>query len=118
MLKEADESSGKLASMSKNMSTKAGGKKHRSFQIACLGEGSVIGLEDVVVAKSDVHITSLTCLGYEHKTKGFMPEGELYRIEKDFFLSKLQSYSSFMRQLEKQCIENVRDQVRKITFAK
>ncbi len=29
MLKEAEETSGKLASKSKNMSTKSGGKKHR-----------------------------------------------------------------------------------------
>ena len=37
MLKESDETSGKLASMSKNMSTKAGGKKFKMHQIATLG---------------------------------------------------------------------------------
>ena len=80
MLKESDESSGKLASMSKTMSTKATGKKYRVHQIASLGYGSVIGCEDVLVAKSDKHITSLVCLSMK---------GELYRINKDFFFSKL-----------------------------
>ena len=80
MLKESDESSGKLASMSKTMSTKNTGKKYRLHQIASLGVGSVIGCEDVMVAKSDTHITSLICLSMT---------GELYRIEKDFFFSKL-----------------------------
>ena len=100
MLKESDESSGKLASKSKNMSTKASGKKFRLHQIASLGRGSVIGCEDVLVAKSETHVTSLVCLSME---------GELYRIDKEFFFSKLQSYSGFMRKLEKQCLENVRD---------
>lgn len=109
MLKESDESSGKLASMSKTMSTKNTGKKYRLHQIASLGVGSVIGCEDVLVAKSETHITSLICLSMT---------GELYRIEKDFFFSKLGNASSFMKRLEKQCTDNVRDQVRKISFAK
>lgn len=109
MLKEQEESSGKLASKSKNMSTKASGKKYRLHQIAILGTGSVIGCEDIMVAKSQVHITSLVCQSMK---------GELYRIEREFFFSKLQGYSNFMRKLEKQCLDTVRDQVRKIAFAK
>ena len=105
MLKEAEESSGKLASKSKTMSTKATGKKYKMHQIASLGQGSVIGCEDVLVAKSDVHVTTLTCLSMT---------GELFRIERDFFFGKLQTHGGFMRKLEKQCLENVRDQVRKI----
>ena len=76
MLKESDETSGKLASMSKNMSTKAGGKKTRMHEIARLGRGSVIGVEDYIVAKSDVHVTSLVCISHV---------GKLYRIKRDFF---------------------------------
>ena len=62
-----------------------------------------------MVAKSDTHITSLVCLSMT---------GELYRIDKEFFFSKLSNITKFMKQLEKQCTENVRDQVRKIAFAK
>lgn len=109
MLKEQDNSSGKLASKSKTMNSKATNKKHRLHQIACLGRGSVIGIEDIIIAKSEFHVTSLACLSQT---------GELYRIEKEFFFSKLQGYSNFMRKLEKQCLENVRDQVRKISFVK
>lgn len=110
MLKECDTSSGKLASKSKTMSTKSTGKKHRMYQIASLGPGSVIGCEDIMVAKSDTHVTSLVCLSMK---------GELYRIDKDYFMSRLSSgYAGFMRKLEKQCLENVRDQVRKIAFVK
>lgn len=94
MLKESDESSGKLASMSKTMSTKSSGKKYRVHQIASLGQGSVVGCEDVLVAKSETHITSLVCLSMK---------GELYRIDKEFFFSKLQMHQSFMNRLEKQC---------------
>ena len=100
MLKEADESSGKLASKSKNMSTKAQGKKYRHHQIASLGSGSIIGCEDHIVAKSDVHLTSLTCL---------TTPGEFYKIDREFFFEKVKGYSNFMRKLEKQCLENVRD---------
>ena len=91
------------------MNTKTGGKKHRMHQIACLGYGSVVGCEDILVAKSDTHVTSLVCLSMK---------GEVYRVDKDFFFSKLQTMHSFMRKLEKQCLENVRDQVRKIAFVK
>ena len=91
MLKETDTSSGKLASKSKNMSTKATGKKHKMYQIASLGPGSVIGCEDILVANSDTHVTSLVCLSMK---------GELFRIEKDFFMAKLQGYIGFMRRLE------------------
>ena len=108
MLKEQENSSGKLASKSKNM-TKASGKKQKNHQIACLGKGSVIGLEDIVVAKSDYHVTSLQCLSMV---------GELYRVDKEFFMSRIQNNYTFMRKLEKQCLENVRDQVRKIAFVK
>ena len=80
MLKECDNSSGKLASKSKTMSTKNNGKKYKMYQIASLGPGSVIGCEDVMVAKSDTHVTSLVCLSMK---------GELYRIEKDSFFPKL-----------------------------
>ena len=45
-------------------------------------------------------------------------KGELYRIEKEFFFSKLGMIGGFMRKLEKQCTENVREQVRKIALAK
>ena len=45
-------------------------------------------------------------------------KGELYRVEKDFFFSKVQAVQGFMRKLEKQSLENVRDQVRKIAFVK
>jgi len=76
MLKESDENSGKLASMGKNMSTKATSKKYKMHQISILGNGSVIGCEDVLCAKSSVHITSLVCASMT---------GELYRIEKEFF---------------------------------
>ena len=74
MLKEQDNSSGKLASKSKNLTQKVGSRKHKLHQVACLGKGSVVGLEDIIVAKSDLHITSLNCLSQT---------GELYRIEKD-----------------------------------
>ena len=80
MLKESDENSGKLASMSKNMSTKAGGKKFKMHEIAVLGQGSVIGVEDYMVAKSDTHVTTLVCLSMK---------GELYRIEKELFFQKI-----------------------------
>jgi len=53
-----------------------------------------------MVAKSQVHITSLVCQSMK---------GELYRIDKEFFFSKLNGYSNFMRKLEKQCLDNVRD---------
>ena len=53
-----------------------------------------------MVAKSATHITSLVCLSQK---------GELYRIEKDFFFSKLHVHANFMRKLEKQCLQNVRD---------
>lgn len=76
MLKESEESSGKLASKSKTMSTKGTGKKYRMYQIATLGIGSVIGCEEHVVAQSNTHFTSCVCLSMT---------GELYRIEKDFF---------------------------------
>ena len=69
----------------------------------------MIGCEDVMVAKSETHITSLVCLTME---------GELYRIDKQFFFSKLSMHQSFMKRLEKLCTENVRDQVRTIAFAK
>lgn len=92
MLKESDETSGKLASMGKNMSTKASSKKYKMHQISILGNGSVIGCEDVLCAKSDVHITSLVCASMT---------GELYRIEKDFFFSKIGMQGGFMRKLEK-----------------
>ena len=62
------------------------------------------------MAKSDVHVTSLVCISH--------PGGELYRIDKETFLQKVNAYTAFMRKLEKQCIENVRDQVRKIAFVK
>ena len=39
---------------------------------------SIIGLEDILVAKSDVHVTSLVCISH--------PGGELYRIDKETFL--------------------------------
>jgi len=100
MLKESDETSGKLASKSKNMSTKSTGKKFKLHQISTLGNGSVIGCEDVLVAKSEVHITSLVCSSMR---------GELYRIERDFFFSKIGMQGGFMRRLENQCLENVRD---------
>ena len=38
---------------------------------------SIIGLEDILVAKSDVHVTSLVCISHR---------GELYRIDKETFL--------------------------------
>jgi len=79
MLKEQDNSSGKLASKSKTMNSKAT-KKHKLHQIACLGRGSVIGIEDIIIAKSEFHVTSLACLSQT---------GELYRIEKDLFFSKM-----------------------------
>ena len=91
------------------MNTKAGVKTHKMQQIACLGTGSVVGCEDFLVAKSDTHVTSLVCLSMT---------GELYKVDKDFFFSKVQGMSTFMRKLEKQCLENVRDQVRKISFVK
>ena len=69
----------------------------------------MIGCEDIIVAKSSTHVTSLTCLSQE---------GQLYAIDKDFFFSKLQSHQAFMRALEAQCLENVRDNVRKIQFIK
>ena len=62
------------------------------------------------MAKSEVHVTSLVCISH--------PGGELYRIDKETFLQKVSAYTAFMRKLEKQCIENVRDQVRKIAFVK
>ena len=92
MLKEQDVTSGKLASKSKNMSKQGGGKKHRMQQIACLGQGSVIGCEDILVAKSDTHVTSLVCLSMT---------GELYKLDKDFFFSKVHGMSTFLRKLEK-----------------
>lgn len=52
-----DEGSGKLASKSKTMSTKASGKKYKMHQIATLGQGSVMGCEDILVAKSETHVT-------------------------------------------------------------
>ncbi len=52
------------------------------------------------MAKSEVHLTSLTCM---------TTPGEFYKIEKEFFFDKVKSYNSFMRKLEKQCLENVRD---------
>ena len=61
------------------------------------------------MAKSDTHVTSLVCLSMK---------GELYRVDKDFFFSKVQAMQGFMRKLEKQSLENVRDQVRKIAFVK
>ena len=70
MLKEMEESSGKLASKSKTLSSKNSGKKYRQHQIALLGPGSVVGIEDVLIAKSDSHLTSLVCID----VKG----GELY----------------------------------------
>ena len=69
----------------------------------------MIGCEDILVAKSETHVTSLVCLSMT---------GEVYRVDKDFFFSKVQAVSGFMRKLEKQCYENVRDQVRKIAFVK
>lgn len=71
--------------------------------------GSVVGCEDVLVAKSETHVTSLVCLSMK---------GELYRIEKEFFFSKLQNNIGFMKRLEKKCTDNVRDQVRVINFTK
>lgn len=69
----------------------------------------MIGCEDILVAKSDTHVTSLVCLSMK---------GEVYRVDKDFFFSKVQAVQGFMRKLEKQSLENVRDQVRKIAFVK
>ena len=109
MLKEADETSGKLASKSKTMSTKASGKKFKVHQITTLGVGSVIGCEDVLTARSETHVTSLLCLSHK---------GALYKIEKEFFFSKLGQIHAFMRKLEKDCLENVKDSVRKIAVAK
>ena len=85
-----DEGSGKLASKSKTLSTKAGGKKFKMHQMATLGQGSVVGCEDVLVARSDTHVTQLVCLTMT---------GELYRIEKEFFFSKLGSQGGFIRKL-------------------
>lgn len=82
MLKESDESSGKLASMGKTKSTKQGARKFKLHEIATLGNGSVIGCEDVLALKSDTHVTKLTCLSMK---------AELYRVEKNFFFSKLSS---------------------------
>lgn len=62
------------------MNTKTTGNKYRTHQIARLGIGSVIGCEDVLVAKKETHITSLVCLSMK---------GELYKIDKEFFFSKL-----------------------------
>lgn len=45
-------------------------------------------------------MTSLVCLSMT---------GELYKLDKDFFFSKLSNMVTFMRKLEKQCLENVRD---------
>ena len=52
----------------------------------------MVGCEDIRVAKSDTHVTSLVCLSMK---------GELYRVEKDLFLSKVQAVQGFMRKLEK-----------------
>lgn len=54
-------------------------------------------------------MTSLVCISMT---------GEMYRIDKDFFFSKVGALQGFMRKLEKQSLENVRDQVRKISFVK
>ena len=61
--------------------------------------GNVVGCEEVLVAKSETHITTLTCLSMH---------GELYRIDRDFFFSKLAGQSIFMRRLEKACYETIK----------
>lgn len=109
MLKESDESSGKLASMSKNMSTKVGARKFKLHEIATLGNGSVIGCEDVLALKSELHVTRLTCLSMK---------GELYKVNKDFFFSKLNSQYGFIRKFENQCLESVNEKVHKVGIAK
>ena len=100
MLKESEETSGKLAQKSKTVSTKPGIRRFKMHQVATLGTGSVIGCEDVLVLKSKTHVSQLTCLSMR---------GELYTIEKDFFFAKLSSQSGFIRKFENQCLKTVQE---------
>lgn len=58
--------------------------------MANLGEGSVIGLNELLVAQSQTYTTTLTCLS---------SEGEMYKIQKDVFLQKIDSSTWFKKRL-------------------
>ena len=63
--------SGKLALKSKILNSKESKGQYTHHYMANFGEGSVIGLNELLVAQSPTYTTSLTCLS---------GEGEMYKI--------------------------------------
>ena len=101
MLKITKQQDGKLARKSKTMSTKDKVKQQKVHQIQNAGFGSVFGLEDLLVKESKTYDTSLTCLSMK---------GQLFRIDKDVFYSKIQSQHNFIRMMKKNCCDQMKNQ--------
>ena len=73
-----------------------------------LGYKKCIGLEELSRG-DEVYATTLVCLGGDEDMKG-----ELYRVEKEVFLSKVSNNSTFMRKLKENAASNMTKHMKSI----
>ena len=76
--------------------------------MSILGVRKVIGLDELS-RKDDHYATTLVCLGSGEEMKG-----ELFRIEKDVFLSKVANQSLFIRKLDEKTAEQAAKHIKSI----
>ena len=75
-------------------------------QLANLGRGSVLGLNELLISESATYLTTVTCLS---------PEGELYKISKDIFYQKIQNTGPFIVRVKKAIEEQFKTQVKSVS---
>lgn len=92
MMKVSDNELGKLARKSKTWQVQEKGNQNVFHQLANLGRGSVLGLNELLISESVTYLTTVTCLS---------PEGELYKISKDIFMQKIQNTGPFVVRVKK-----------------